>query len=164
MLGPAALDPQRQWAGQHLGERLLAAHGRLSAAAYGGPLGARREDEEILEWAVQPGLALGYFFDFDSVALGPWIEAQALLSNVTTQVEDGDRQEFRSWRLRMAAILDLRIRISGRVDLLLATGLIGTPQRDVYRRELSNKVMLASAFLSWEGRMGLVVHLGPVRP
>ena len=152
--GALALD-RRMFAGLH---------GRLSATAYGGPLGSRRAEEEILEWAVQPGLALGYRWDLGGTTLGPWLEAQALLSNVTTQVDGGDRQEFRSWRLRMAAVLDLRIRVSGRVDLLLAAGLIATPQRDVYRRELSEKVMLASAYLSWEGRMGLVVHLGPPRP
>jgi hypothetical protein len=139
-------------------------HGRLSAAAYGGPLGSRRDDEEILEWAVQPGLALGYRFDLGAATLGPWLEVQALLSSVKTQVEGGDRQEFRSWRLRGAAVLDLRIEVSARIDLLLAAGLIATPQRDVYRREPSDKVMLASAYLSWEGRIGLVVHLGPPRP
>jgi len=139
-------------------------HGRLSAMAYGGPLGTRRDEEEILEWAVQPGMALGYLFDLGATTLGPWIEVQALLSNVTTQIDGGDRQEFRSWRLRGAAVLDLRIKISGRVDLLLAAGLIATPQRDVYRREWSEKVLLSSAYLSGEGRMGFVVHLGSTRP
>jgi hypothetical protein len=139
-------------------------HGRLSAMAYGGPLGSRRDDEEILEWAIQPGMALGYLFDLGWSSLGPWVEAQALLSNVTTQVDGGERQEFRSWRIRLGVILDLRIEVSGRVDLLMAAGLIATPQRDVYRRELSDKVMLASSYLSWEGRMGIVIHLGPARP
>jgi hypothetical protein len=138
-------------------------HGRLSAAAYGGPLGGRRADEEILEWAVQPGMGLGYLFEPGAVALGPWIEAQALLSNVSTQVEGGERQEFRSWRIRGAAVFDVRFRISSRVDLLLAAALIATPQQDVFRRELSDKVMLASAYLSAEGRAGLLVHLGPER-
>jgi len=139
-------------------------YGRLSAAAYGGPVGSRRSDEEILEWAVQPGMALGYRWDVGAGTIGPWLEAQALLSNVTTRVDGGERQEFRSWRIRAAAVLDARIHVSDRVDLLLAAAVSGTPQRDVYRRELSEKVMLASAYLGLEGRVGIVVHLGPARP
>jgi len=138
--------------------------GRLSFSALGGPLGERRHDERIREWAVQPGLALGYRFELGATSLGPWLELQAFLSNVSIEVDEGTDQEFRSWRLRGAATLDFRAALGPRIDLLAAAGLTATPQQDVYRRLSTDRVALASAFLSWEARLGLVFYLGPSRP
>jgi hypothetical protein len=138
--------------------------GRLSACVAGGPLGPPRSDEQISELVVQPGLGLGYLFDLGRVSLGPALEIQTMLSKVTTKIEGGSREEFRTWRIRGAAILDLRVSLAQRLALQVAAGVAATPLQDVYRREITEKVMLASPYLNWVGRLGLVVYLGPSRP
>jgi len=138
--------------------------GRLSIGVSGGPFGARADDEEIQELVFQTGLGLGYLFDLGRVSLGPVLEAQTANTKVTTKIEGGSEQVFRSWRVRAGAFLDMRVHLSSRADLLLDAGITGTPMQDVYFTEISRETMFASPHLSWEGRLGLVVQLGSAQP
>jgi hypothetical protein len=133
--------------------------GRLTIGVAGGPLGPRASDEEIRELALHPGLGISYLFDLGRASLGPVLEVETVLSKVTTKIEGGTRETFRSWRIRGGASLELRVTLAERVALMVAAGLAATPLQDVYRREITDKIMLASPYLSWTGRLGLVVSL-----
>jgi hypothetical protein len=115
-------------------------------------------------WQVSPGFGVLYLWNLGSVAMGPAIEAQLVWSRVNASVDRGPDQEFSHSWFSFLGLAELHWWITDIFGLTFAGGVGLTPEREKFERASTDATVLTTPFVSFEARLGIVLHFAKKGP